>query len=178
MESNAGGNWTPWDKEGEEKCSCRAETSTVAPAHRLCSWSCSHALWERWSQEWPVGVRAVRKWVGLRGDSENCWYTGLGCYRGRAGAEGRGVSPSPSHHSRLIQSPCLSFLSHTANSHWLSILHMVMQVSMLLFPYTSLSPPLSPCPRTGTATPVHHPQRPVGSTQSSTSGLRPPEQLE
>ena len=28
--------------------------------------------------------------------------------------------------SRLIQSPCLSFLSHTANSRWLSILHMVM----------------------------------------------------
>ena len=34
-------------------------------------------------------------------------------------------SPSPSHGSRLIQSPCLSFLSHTANSCWLSILHMV-----------------------------------------------------
>ena len=34
-------------------------------------------------------------------------------------------SPSPSHPSRLIQSPCLSFLSHTANSHWLFILHMV-----------------------------------------------------
>ena len=26
----------------------------------------------------------------------------------------------------MIQSPCLSFLSHTANSRWLSILHMVM----------------------------------------------------
>ena len=26
-------------------------------------------------------------------------------------------SPSPSHPSRLSQSPCLSFLSHTANSH-------------------------------------------------------------
>ena len=35
-------------------------------------------------------------------------------------------SPSPSHPSRLIHSPCLSFLSHTANSHWLPILHMVM----------------------------------------------------
>ena len=35
-------------------------------------------------------------------------------------------SPSPSHPSRLIQSPYLSFLSHTANSHWLSILHVVM----------------------------------------------------
>ena len=30
-------------------------------------------------------------------------------------------SPSPSHSSRLIQNPCLSFLRHTANSHWLSI---------------------------------------------------------
>ena len=27
---------------------------------------------------------------------------------------------------RLIQSPCLSSMRHTANSHWLSILHMVM----------------------------------------------------
>ena len=55
-------------------------------------------------------------------------------------------TPSPSHPSRLIQSPCLSFLSHTANSPWLSILHMVMKVSMLLVPYISPSPPLSPCP--------------------------------
>ena len=55
-------------------------------------------------------------------------------------------SLTPSHPSRLIQSPCSSFLRHTANSHWLSILHMVMQVSMLLFPYSSPSPLLSPCP--------------------------------
>ena len=55
------------------------------------------------------------------------------------------LSPSPSYPYRLIQSPCLSFLSHTANSHWLSILHMVMFVSTLLFPYISPSPPLSPC---------------------------------
>ena len=33
-------------------------------------------------------------------------------------------SPSPSHPSRLIQSLCLSFLSHTANSRWLPILRM------------------------------------------------------
>ena len=32
---------------------------------------------------------------------------------------------SPPHHSRLMQSPCLGFLSHIANSHWLSILHMI-----------------------------------------------------
>ena len=53
-------------------------------------------------------------------------------------------SPSPSHPSRLIQSPC--FLSHTVNSHWLSILHIVMSVSMLLFLYISPFPPLSSCP--------------------------------
>ena len=35
-------------------------------------------------------------------------------------------STFPFHPSRLIQSPCLSFLKHTANSRWLSILHMVM----------------------------------------------------
>ena len=32
----------------------------------------------------------------------------------------------PTSPHRLVQSPCLSFLSHTANSPWLSILHMVM----------------------------------------------------
>ena len=36
------------------------------------------------------------------------------------------LSPSPFHPSSLIQSPCLSFLSHTANSYWLFILQMVM----------------------------------------------------
>ena len=35
-------------------------------------------------------------------------------------------SPSPSHPSRLIQSPCFSVLNHTGNSLWLSILHVVM----------------------------------------------------
>ena len=34
--------------------------------------------------------------------------------------------PSPSYPSRLTQNPCLSFLSHTANSCRPSILHMVM----------------------------------------------------
>ena len=32
-------------------------------------------------------------------------------------------SPSPSHPSRLIQSPCLGSLRYTAISHWLSVLH-------------------------------------------------------
>ena len=49
-------------------------------------------------------------------------------------------SPSPSHPSRLIQNPCLSFLSHTANSHWLSILHLV--VYMLPCYFLHLSHPL------------------------------------
>ena len=34
--------------------------------------------------------------------------------------------PTLSHLSMLSQRPSLSSLSHTANSHWLSILHMVM----------------------------------------------------
>ena len=43
-------------------------------------------------------------------------------------------SPSSSHPSRLSQSPCLSSLSHTANSPRLSILHMV----VYMFPSFSL----------------------------------------
>ena len=35
-------------------------------------------------------------------------------------------SPTPSHPFRLSQSTSLSSLCHTANLHWLSILHMVM----------------------------------------------------
>ena len=49
-------------------------------------------------------------------------------------------TPSPSRPSRLLLSPDLSYLSHTANSHWLSILHMVMYVSMSLSLYIVLSP--------------------------------------
>ena len=51
-------------------------------------------------------------------------------------------SPSPSHPSRLIQSPCLSFLSHTANSHWLSTLHMVICFHVTLSIHVTLSSPL------------------------------------
>ena len=47
---------------------------------------------------------------------------------------------------RLTKNPCLSFQSQTSNFRWLSILHMVMEVSMLLSPYISPSSPLSPCP--------------------------------
>ena len=57
-------------------------------------------------------------------------------------------SPSPSYPSGLFQSPRLSSLSHTENSHWLSIFHMVMYVSMLFSPYIppSPSPHPAPCP--------------------------------
>ena len=48
--------------------------------------------------------------------------------------------PSPSHRSRLLQSPSLSSLSHTENSLWLFVLHMVMYGSMLLSPYIPPSP--------------------------------------
>ena len=41
----------------------------------------------------------------------------------------------PIHTSRLSMSPGLSSLSHTANSNWLSVLHVVVYVSMLLPPY-------------------------------------------
>ena len=51
---------------------------------------------------------------------------------------------SSSHLSMLSQSPSLSSLNHTANSHWLYILHMVMYVAMLLSPYIPPSPSTSP----------------------------------
>ena len=54
--------------------------------------------------------------------------------------------PLPIPPPRLIQSPCLSSLRHTANSYWPSILHMVMPVSMLVSPHISPSPPFSLCP--------------------------------
>ena len=46
--------------------------------------------------------------------------------------------PSPSHLSRLLQSPGLSSLNHTSNSHQLPVLHMY--VSMLLINYFNLNP--------------------------------------
>ena len=57
------------------------------------------------------------------------------------------LPPSSSHPSRLLQSTSVSSPSHTANSHWLSILHMVMYVSMLLSPYLPSSSAFPP-PRT------------------------------
>ena len=58
------------------------------------------------------------------------------------------VSPppsTPSHTSRLSQSTGLSSLCYTANSHWLSILHMVTHVSVLLSQFVppSASPAVS-----------------------------------
>ena len=46
-------------------------------------------------------------------------------------------SPTSSHPSRLLQCPGLSSLSHTTNSHWLSILHMV-YASVLLSQWAHL----------------------------------------
>ena len=51
-------------------------------------------------------------------------------------------SPSPSHPSRLIQHPCLSFLSHTANSHWLSLLQ-VPHISKTIWYLLSIIPWIS-----------------------------------
>ena len=48
------------------------------------------------------------------------------------------LPPTPTHPSRLLQSPGLSSLSYTSNSHWLSILHMY--ISMLLINYFNLNP--------------------------------------
>ena len=48
--------------------------------------------------------------------------------------------PTPSQPSRLLQSHGLSSLSHTANSHWLCILHMVMYVSVVLSQFVPPSP--------------------------------------
>ena len=52
--------------------------------------------------------------------------------------------PTPSHPSRLSRRPGLSSLSHTANSHWPCVLHMV----VYMFPCYSLHPfhPLLPTP--------------------------------
>ena len=68
--------------------------------------------------------------------------------------------PTPSHPSRLSQSMALSSLSHTASSHWLSVLHMVVTMFLILlspfvhlYPYTPVvtslfsifASPLLPC---------------------------------
>ena len=52
-------------------------------------------------------------------------------------------SPSPSHLSRLIQSPCLSFLRHTANSCWLSIYIGNVNFHVTLNIHLTLSSPLT-----------------------------------
>ena len=55
--------------------------------------------------------------------------------------------PTPTHPSRFSQSTRLSSLCHTANSHWLSVLHTVIRVSMLLSPYSPPSLSSSPLTR-------------------------------
>ena len=50
--------------------------------------------------------------------------------------------PTLSHPPRLSQSPGLSFLSHTENSHWLSVLHVVVCNMLPCYsPFISPSPP-------------------------------------
>ena len=48
--------------------------------------------------------------------------------------------------SRMLLKPGLSSLSHMPNFHWLSILHLVMYISMLLSPQVSPSPSCPPTP--------------------------------
>ena len=53
--------------------------------------------------------------------------------------------PTLSHLSRLLQSPSLSSLSHSANSHWLSLLPMVVYMLPCHSVHSSY-PPYYPCP--------------------------------
>ena len=60
------------------------------------------------------------------------------------------LSPStPSHPSRLSHSTGLSSRPHTANSHWLSILHMVIYIVYVSRLLCQFVPP-SPCPTVST----------------------------
>ena len=63
------------------------------------------------------------------------------------------LSPSPSHPSRLLQNPCLSSLSHTANSRWHSVVHVVykfpcysLHTSHPLLPHLTSAVSVSPTP--------------------------------
>ena len=56
----------------------------------------------------------------------------------------KSLPPPPFHPSRLLSSPGLSSLSHTANSCWRSILHTAVYVSMLLSPYPLPFPSFPP----------------------------------
>ena len=53
---------------------------------------------------------------------------------------------TPCHPSRSSQSTRLNSFCYTANSHWLSFLHTVMYVSLLLSPFIPPSPSLPPIP--------------------------------
>ena len=61
-----------------------------------------------------------------------------------------------SHPSRLSQSPSLSSLSHTANSHWLSILHMLVYMFSCYCLHATLSilPPSPSCSRPLVSSPL------------------------
>ena len=64
------------------------------------------------------------------------------------------LPPTPSH---LSQSTCMSSLYHTANSHWLSILHMVIYIdfcaTVSIFPTLSFPPSVSTSPFSMSASP-------------------------
>ena len=56
------------------------------------------------------------------------------------------LPPTPSHPAKLSQSTRLSSLSHAANSHWLSMLHMAMDIFQCYCLNSSFPP--TPCPPT------------------------------
>ena len=134
--------WGMWTVMGKERAlACFSCCMSVSWAHVLASLSAQH-----WGWKWKDGCCPWRPHGG--GKEPGVWIFCLLYWRIIAfqnllffvkplheSAISIHISPpvwnllpslSPPHPSRLIQSPCLSFLSHTANSHWLSILHMVM----------------------------------------------------
>ena len=54
------------------------------------------------------------------------------------------LPPAHSHLSRLLQSPRLSSLSHTANSHWYQLTYVSVYAFMLFSPFISPSPSSPP----------------------------------
>ena len=104
-------------------------SQTVAHLHNLPSghWGC-------FRDEHVIQARSKRTIVGLPNEKTRGWSGTSGIVRSRCSCTV--IShlsfsefsicfllcwPSSSHPSRLIQNSCLSFLRHTANSHWLSI---------------------------------------------------------
>ena len=106
-------------KNGRVRCILNPLTSLLAGNRDTCYFSLSLFFLLTYFFYWRIIALQnfavfcqTSKWISYR-------YTYIPCLLKLS------PSPSPSHPSRLIQSPCLSFLSHTASSHWPSILHMV-----------------------------------------------------